>query len=77
MTAALAYPAEPAVMPLQAATQRLWMIRHLLRERAIDPLAADLSVRLFRDHPNERVRALAGATDSDIADRLLTGRLAR
>jgi len=69
MTApAAVYPLAPAVLPLQAATQRLWMIRRLLRERAIDSHAALTSLGVLAAHPNPRVAALAIETSSDLAD---------
>ncbi|WP_428673639.1 hypothetical protein [Reyranella sp.] len=61
MTAAV-YPVAPAVLPLQIAAQKLWRIRWLMREHALDPLAADVHLRGLRDHPNPRVAALAGHT---------------
>ena len=68
MTAALAYPVAPRVLELQPATQKLWMIRHLLRERAIDVPAAIISLGVLAAHPNPRIAALAIETSSDLAD---------
>lgn len=47
---------------------RLWTIRHLLRERAIDPLAAAGAAECLERHANPRIKALATATRCDIAD---------
>lgn len=58
-------PIQP--LPLQAATQRLWDIRRLVRAGAVDPRAADVALRPFRIHPNARVAALATQTTQEIA----------
>lgn len=68
---AVIYPVAPPVLPLQQATQRLWCIRHLLRERAIDPLAADTALRPLRDHPHPRVAGLAGQTTAQLVTRVM------
>ncbi len=52
------------------AVHRLWDIRYLLRERAMDVRAAYWAVIALEEHPNARVRALATATRSDVADQL-------
>jgi hypothetical protein len=65
------YPLAPAHLPLQAAAQRLWMIRRLWRERALDDLAADTALRRLRYHPNERLAALATQTSREIVDRFI------
>jgi hypothetical protein len=63
------YPLPPSVLPLQAAAQRLWQIRHLLREQSIDSQAALTSLGLLSRHPDPRIQSLAVATECDIADR--------
>ncbi len=62
------YPLAPAFLPLQQATQKLWMIRHLLQSGDIDLPAAVISLGVLCQHPNPRIAALALATSCDIAD---------
>ena len=69
------YPT-PGPLPLQAAVQRLWTIRHLVRERAIDLLAADTALRPLRAHPNVRVAWLASQTTEQVLA-MFTDRLRR
>lgn len=59
---ALVYPLAPAVLPTQQAVQRLWFIRRLLREGALDLRAADTALQPLQKHPNRAVAALAGQT---------------
>lgn len=59
-------PIEP--MPLQQATQRVWEIRRLFRERALDASAGRLAVAPFVMHPSDRVARLAIATLADLDD---------
>lgn len=56
------------VSDLQRTTERLWAIRRLLREGAIDPIAGQTAVDLLARHPHPRIVALAGATACDLAD---------
>jgi hypothetical protein len=53
----------PHPLPLQAAAERLWRIRWLLRERAFDPRSASTALVQLRIHPSRRVAALAIETD--------------
>lgn len=69
MSAQPSYPVAPAVLPLDKAVSRLWTIRRLLRERAIDLLAADTALRPLRNHPNVRLAALAAETTREIVER--------
>lgn len=61
------YPTAPAALPLEKAVYRYWMIRHLLRARAMDLLAADTALRPLRIHPNQRVARLASQTTREVA----------
>lgn len=58
----LVYRLPPAVQPLRSAAFKLWTIRRLLAEGALDPLAADTALRALREHPNGRVAGLARQT---------------
>ena len=62
------FPTPIQPLPLQVATQRLWQLRRLMREGAVDPLAADLALRPLREHPNARVAALAIHTTNEIVE---------
>ena len=61
-------PLPPRRYTTAQAAARLWTIRHLLRERAIDPLAAHGALEHLARHDAASVRALATATLCDIAD---------
>lgn len=65
------YPLPPRVPRLEHAAFKLWTIRQLLREGALDPVAAQTSAEILGRHPNKRIAALAAATESDIADRAI------
>lgn len=53
-------------LPLDEAATRVWAIRRLYRERALDPLAADTALRALRDHPNHKLARLAEQTTREI-----------
>lgn len=59
----------PAALPLDRAAYRYWMIRHLLREHAMDLGAADTALAPLRDHPHPRVAWLAAETTREIVAR--------
>ena len=75
--AAQTYPVAPPHLPLQAAVQRVWKIRQLWRERALDPLAADTALRPLRAHPNGRVARLATETLREIVERFTAQQLTK
>jgi hypothetical protein len=57
---------QPAIdrdrLDLQHATERLWKIRHGLRNGVVDLFAAEVALRPLRAHPNVRVAWLASQT---------------
>ncbi len=55
-------------LDLQSAAERLWKIRRMIRERAVDPLAADTALRPLRQHPNVRVAWLASMTTRSLVE---------
>jgi hypothetical protein len=55
-------PLPPSQFSTAQAALRVWIIRQLRSERAIDPLAGDLALRSLSNHPNPRVAALAQLT---------------
>jgi hypothetical protein len=61
-----AHALPPGQYSIAQAALRVWTIRHLHRERAIDPRAADLVLRCLRNYPNPRVAALAELTTREI-----------
>lgn len=65
--AAPVYPAAPAALPLDRAAYRYWMIRHLLREHAMDLGAADTALAPLRGHPHPRVARLADDATREVA----------
>lgn len=57
----------------EEATRRLWIIRELLREHAMDLCAADTALALLAGHDNPRVRSLADATRCEVAIAFIRG----
>jgi hypothetical protein len=67
----IAYPIPRHAFSTYEAARRVWIIRQLLDEKAMEVHAAALALGLLAEHPNARVRALAVATQCDIADRFI------
>ena len=61
----MTYP-RPKPLTTEQAAYRLWEIRRLLRERALDPLAADVALRPMRESRNPRLAALAHCTTNEL-----------
>lgn len=72
MSTAIVYPLPPRELTTAHAARRLWEIRFLLRERALDHHAALTSLERLCRHSNPRIAALASDTGCDLADRFLS-----
>jgi hypothetical protein len=61
----IVYPLAGALSTEQAAL-KLWTVRRLLREGAMDARAAETSFKVLRRHANPRIAAAAGATPEPV-----------
>ncbi len=59
---AIVFPLPIEPMPIAQAVPRLWHLRRLFREHALDAIAGRLAVAPFSVHPNDKVARLAVQT---------------
>ena len=62
----LVYPPNDRPLTTEQAATRVWTVRRLLREGAMDPLAADTALRSARRSGNLRIARLAESTTNDL-----------
>lgn len=65
---AITFPLPIEPMPIAQAVPRLWQLRRLFREHALDANAGRLAVAPFVMHPSDKVARLAIATLADFDD---------